>query len=259
MNHRLQPIHSLLQVACLVLGCFVWQTAAAQTDVNACGPLANAFGPYDYRTERNRTGRLDPLFLVESTHFLPYIEAGIRGHSSTTAGGDLDYTLRAFPNHPRALVSMMRHAEKEKTPKPSGSRYTIECWFDRALRFQPDDTTVRMIFASYLSKNNRVPEATAQLERVEASAKDNAFTLHNIGLVYFDMKLYDKALAQAHKAMALGFEKQKLKELLEQSGHWKEPETAPALSVDAAADADADAAAAADPAAMPASAPASAN
>lgn len=144
---------------------------------------------------------------------------------------------------------MMRLAEKEKTPKPKGSTYTIECWFERAIRFRPDDTTVRMIFASYLSKNNRVPEATAQLEYVEASAKDNAFTLHNIGLVYFDMKLFDKALIQAHKAMALGFEKQKLKELLEQSGHWKEPATAPAALADSVAD----------PAAMPASAPASAN
>jgi len=207
----------------LLSSIFSAEPAFAQTGNSACGPLANAFGPLDYRTERGNN-----LYLVESTHFLPYIESLIRGHTNITPGDDIDYTLRAYPNHHRALLAMMRLGEKEKTPKPNGSRYTVECWFERAVQFRPDDTTVRMIFSSYLSKNKRVPEAISQLEHATALAKDNSFTHYNIGLVYFDMKIYDKALAQAHKAIALGFKRTELRDLLEKAGQWQEPVATPA-------------------------------
>lgn len=199
-------------------GVFVFTPAFAQVANPACGPIANSYGPYDYRTERG-----EPLYLVESTHFLPYIEALVRGHTSTRPGGDIDYTLRAFPNHHKALLAMMRLGEIEKTPKPASSRYTVECWFERAIQFRPDDTTVRMIFSTYLSKNDRVPEAITQLEYATAVAKDNSFTHYNIGLVYFDMKIYDKALVQAHRALALGFERAELKDLLKDAGQWRDP------------------------------------
>lgn len=221
----------MMTLACSSLGS---SNAAAQQEGTACGSLTNAFGPFDYRTERGNS-----LYLVESTHFLPYIEALVRGHTNITPGDDIDYTLRSFPNHHRALIAMMRLGEKEKTLKPNGSRYTVECWFDRAVRFRSDDTTVRMIFATYLSKNNKVPEAVNQLEYVVNLAKDNAFTHYNIGLVYFDMKLYDKALIQAHKAQALGMERPQLRDMLEKVGQWKEPDTAPATPDVAASAADA--------------------
>jgi tetratricopeptide (TPR) repeat protein len=122
---------------------------------------------------------------------------------------------------------MMRLGEKENTPKPNGSRYSVECWFDRALRFRPDDTTVRMIYSTYLSKNKRIPEAVAQLEQASTIAKDNSFTHYNIGLIYFDMKIYDQALAQAHRASALGFSRTELRDMLESVKQWQEPLVAP--------------------------------
>jgi tetratricopeptide (TPR) repeat protein len=215
----------ILLIVSLFNGIFAVIPAFAQAGNPACGSLANAFGPFDYRTERGNS-----LYLVESTHFLPYIETLIRGNSSTTPGGDIDYTLRAFPNHHRALMAMMHLGEKEKTPKPIGSHYTVECWFQRAVQFRPDDTTVRMIFSSYLSKNKRVPEAVNQLEQATGLAKDNAFTHYNIGLVYFDMKIYDKALVQAHRALALGFERTELRDLLEKAGQWQGPTIAPTMN-----------------------------
>jgi len=193
----------------------------AQQVESSCGSLTNAYGPHDYRTERG-----EPARLVNGAHFLPYIEAVIRGKTSTTPGPDIDYTLRAFPNHHRALISTIKLGEKEQTTKPRGMRYTIDCCFDRASRIRPDDTTVRMIFATYLHKTKRTPEAVAQLENAASQAKDNPFTHHNIGLVYADMKVYDKALVQAHRAMALGFTRPDLRELLEKAGQWKDPEPA---------------------------------
>ena len=82
-----------------------------------------------------------------------------------------------------------------------------------------------MIYSSYLNSKGRVPDATSQLEVATTLAKDNAFTHYNIGLHYFDLKNYDKALAQAHKAMALGFLQTGLQEQLDKVGKWSAPST----------------------------------
>lgn len=192
--------------------------ALAQTGTG-CGPLyaESQYGPYDYRTDR------DKLPIVLGAHFTPEVEALIRGKTSARPGGDIDYTLRAIPNNHRALIAMMRLGEKEKTPQPSGSRYSVQCWFERAITFRPDDAVVRMIYSSFLGKQGRLPEANAQLELATMHAKDNAFTHYNIGLHYFDLKNYDKALAQAHKAIALGFSQTALRDQLHQLGKWSDP------------------------------------
>ena len=193
--------------------------ALSQPAGSACGSLSQmgGYGPYDYRTDKPKLG------VVEQYHFSPAVEALIRGDTSTLPGNDLDYTLRAFPNHHRALLSMMRYGEKMKSPNPSGTRYSVECYFDRALRFRSDDTIVRMLYATFLSKNARAPEAIQQLEQATVSAADNGFSHYNIGLVYFDLKDYDKALLQAHKAIVLGFLQTALRDQLQSVGRWTEP------------------------------------
>ncbi len=186
---------------------------------SSCGPLNSPgqYGPYDARTD------LDKLGIVLGRHFRPEVESLIRGTSSATPGGDIDYTLRAIPNHPKALLAMMRLGEKEKSPQPKDSRYTVECWFDRAIRFRPDDTMVRMIYTMFLTQNNRKPEALAQLEIVQKAAEDNAFTHQNVGLLYFDLGDYPQALLEAHKAIALGLDRPDLRGKLQAVGQWREP------------------------------------
>jgi hypothetical protein len=200
------------------------QAAVAQEEADsACGPLyGRAFGPFDYRSVRD-----DRLKVVEVNHFLPKVENLVSGMTSTL-GGDIDFTLRAFPNHHRALMSMMRLGERLKSPQPPGANYTVECYFDRALRFQPTDNTSRMIYATYLAKVGRQADVLKQLELVGKTADDNAFTHYNMGLIYFDAKEYDRALAQAHIAYGLGFVRKELKDQLIAVGKWKEPEQSPA-------------------------------
>ncbi len=208
-------------------------SAAAQNNAAGCGDLKNGYGPFDYRTDRAQ------LPVVEEHHFTPEIEALIRGNTGSI-GGDLNYTLRAFPNHPRALLAMMRLGEKFKTPEPYGSHYSIECWFDRAVRFRPDDVIVRMIYSTYLSKQGRIADANKELEIATTYAKDNAFTHYNIGLHYFDLKNYDKALVEAHKSIALGFPGTALRDRLQSVGKWTEPTRAATTpATDAAPPADA--------------------
>jgi hypothetical protein len=203
--------------------------ASAQA-FNACGDLANAFGPHDYRKDRG-----EPLALVEGAHFKAQVESLIRGQTSAHPGQDIDYTLRAFPNHHRALLSTMRLAEREKSTRPRGMNYSVDCYFDRAIRWQPNDLTVRMIFATYLGKQGKAEDAKAQLAYVAARAEDNPFTHYNAGLIYFDVKDYDAALSQAHKAMALGFPKTELRDKLQTVGKWKEPVPAAAAAASAPA------------------------
>ena len=200
----------------------------AQSGNGACGSIKASIGPYDYRTDR------DKLPIVEGAHFTAEVEALIRGTSATRPGGDIAYTLRAIPNNHRALLAMMRLGEKEKTPLPSGSTYSVECWFDRAIRFRPDDGVVRMIYSTYLKNRARIPEATSQLEIATTYAKDSAITHYNIGLHYFNLKNYDKALMQARKAMALGWTQTDLRDQLRSVGKWTEPTELPAPASPAA-------------------------
>src|SRR6266496_1475185 len=150
-----------------------------------CGPLQNTggYGPFDYRTSAKQ------LAIVERFHFTPDVEALKRGESGTL-GNDLDYTLRASPNHHRALVAMANLAFKVNNDKPKGAHYTLSCYFDRAIRFAPNDDKVYMINGIYLARAGKKQEALKQLQIAESLAKDNANVQYNLGLVYFDLKDY---------------------------------------------------------------------
>lgn len=206
----------LLRSLCFSMLPLFSSNAFAQGVGSPCGDINNAYGPYDYRSDR------DKLPIVEGAHFTNEVELLIKGKSSNL-GGDIDYTLRAFPNHHRALISIMRLAQKTKSPQPPGARYTVECYFDRAIRFKPQDSTVRMIFATYLHKANRDNEARQQVDFAATLAGDNALTHNNLGLLYLELKNYDSALQQAHLAMALGLQRTELRNALKAAGKWIDP------------------------------------
>ena len=205
----------------------------AQVAASSCGELGTPFG--DYLKDK------DKVTMSESFHFTPEVESLTRGKSTTVVGGDLDFMLRNYPNHHRVLAAMMRLGEKEKTPQPAGATYTVACYFDRAIRFRPDDIVARLLYATYLSKNRRETDAGAQLETATRAAGDDPFSHYNIGLIYLEMKNYDRALEQAHKAYGLGFGRPELRDRLKSAGRWKEPAaTAAAPGADASSPAPAD-------------------
>lgn len=210
-----------LAAAVMALASLAGSSAVAQLPDPVCGnPLVNTFGPFDYRVERGQK-----LKVVEDFHFNTRVETLVAGQSSTVAG-DLDYVLRAFPNHHRALISMMRLGARTKGAKPPGAQFEVECYFRRALTFRADDAIARMIYVQYLSSNGRKPEANAELERVVKATPDSPITQHNAGLLYFEMGEFDKALTQAYRASALGFEGQSLKRQLQAAGKWVDPPSA---------------------------------
>ena len=122
-------------------------------------------------------------------------------------------------------MSVMRYGEKTRSDKPPEMRYSVECYFDRAIRWRPDDSIVRMMYSIYLAKAGRTPEAVRQLDIAAdgAEGKENAFTQYNLGLNYLDLKEYDKALSHAQNAYSMGFLQPDLKNRLEKLGKWSEP------------------------------------
>jgi tetratricopeptide (TPR) repeat protein len=192
------------------------QSAAAAT--NYCGELKNAYGPFDYRARAEHSN----FELVENAHFTADVENGIRGISSTI-GGDLDYTLRAIPNHHRALAAMARIAIRTKSIQLQGARYPVECWFERATRFAPDDGGVKAEFGNYLFALGKTDQAFAMFKEAAEMSPENATFNYNLGLAYAQKKDYAEALVYAKKAYDLGFPLPGLKKKLIDAGKWVEP------------------------------------
>jgi Tfp pilus assembly protein PilF len=213
---------------------------------NFCGELTNPFGPFD-----PRLGNIDNrMGIVLNAHFPPHVENLERGNRGTL-GADLDYTLRALPNYTRALVAMGRLGEKLHTVQAPGAHYPVECYFDRAIRFAPDDASVRVAYGNFLFVKGRNKEALAMFEAAQRLEPDSATINYNLGLAYFRDKQYDKANLCAHRAYAAGFPLPGLRHMLTGAGAWKDvaddAPRAPAPAADTPADTPAD---------MPAEAPA---
>lgn len=210
-------LRGLFVLGLALAGPWVW----AQAGFNACGdPRVGGAGPYDYRKKGDH---LDKFKLIEGAHFPTHVEQLVRGNSTVHVGGDIDYTLRAIPNHHRALVSVTNLGAREKASQPKGMTYSIYCYFDRAVRYTPNDIVVRLLFARYLAAQSRQGDALAQIEVARNLAGDTASSQYNIGLVLAEMKQYDQALVQAHKAMALGSTRPELKQQLVAAGKWQDP------------------------------------
>lgn len=190
-------------------------TVLAQA-ANECGPVENYQSGGDYTRPEDRQN----LIVVEQYHFTPNVERLIRGESGSL-GGDLDYTLLHFPNHHRALSAMARLGLRDKTGKPAGARYSIECYFDRAIRFRPDDATVRSVFGGYLLSLGQEERALEQLKEAARLAQDNATIHYNLGLLYLKMKDFPHAREAAQRAYQLGFPLPGLRNKLQAAGQWQ--------------------------------------
>lgn len=253
------------QIFCALL---LAHASAYAAGASLCGELKNAFGPFDYR--RATTQYTAEIKLVEHGHFGADVQAGL-DNSAGKFGANLDYALRAFPNHARVLTTLSQFALKQKRVVLAGAKYPVECYFDRAIRFAPDDGTVRAIYGSYLYARGQVDMATRMYEKAYELLPLNAGINYNLALAYVSQNDYAKGNYHAQRAYALGFPLPGLKNKLVAAGKWDdsietgivpEPQEPPATAAEAAPEAaeaapPAAPAPAAEPAAEPATAPVS--
>jgi tetratricopeptide (TPR) repeat protein len=195
---------------------------AASADLHAaknyCGELTNGYGPYDYR---RRAEFAQNFYLVEMAHFTEDVRNGVKGNTGSV-GGDLDYTLRAIPNHHVALNTLTNLALRYRTVQVEGMHYPVECWFNRALRFTPDDPAVYATYGSYLYSLGKTDRAVGLFQQGAALDPDNATLNYNLGLVYLKRHDYQLARAHAKKAYAAGFPLPGLKNKLAEAGQWND-------------------------------------
>ena len=172
-----------------------------------CGSLENAYGPFDYTNPRHFNEKLG---IVEKGHFPKYVENLEHGKAGSLAS-DLDYVLRAFPNHHRALNSMSKYALKKNAKK---TRYTIDCYFMRARYFAPSDGKVLVIQGIYEFKQKKWKEAIEAFEEAAQYMPENSEIYYNLGLTYIKLEKYDLAQKMADKAYGLGYPMSGLREAL---------------------------------------------
>jgi tetratricopeptide (TPR) repeat protein len=220
MNSSNWQLGPALALAVLAL---VWSAALAAQSNEAvmdaeCGPLENAYGPFDYTDASHFREKLP---IVEKFHLNSDVENLRRGQSGTIMG-DLDYTLRAFPNHHRALNSIWRYLIANPSAGVPPFR-SADCYFNRAIRFSPKDGTARMIYGSYLFKRGDREGALQRYQEALDIQPESAEAHYNMGLLQVELKRFDQALGHAHKAYALGYPLKGLENRLKRAGKWREP------------------------------------
>lgn len=202
--------------------------AAAQAAIAqgvGCGGLANNYGPFDYRQYKDApeidpvTRQASPLLMVEGAHFIDTCEALVKCKRGSI-GSDIDYTLRAFPNHHRALVAMMLYGERTKRDQPPDAMFTVDCYFKRALAWKADDVIVRLLYAGFLNGKGRSAAAKEQLQAASKLNQDNAFSVYNVGMVALDLNEVDLAVDAARRAYGAGMTHPVLRQRLMAINRW---------------------------------------
>jgi tetratricopeptide (TPR) repeat protein len=203
-------------VTIALMGVACGSASAEDLNEDECGPLQNAFGPFDYRTAPVST-----LKVVEDYHFTPKVERLVAGESGEI-DGDLDYTLRAFPNHHRALLTLAKFSLQKKTAKLANMRYRVPCWFERGMRYAPTDGEVYAVYGYYMTRLGKNEEALEALQRAIELGSDSGNNYYNLGLVQVSLKKYDEAVASAKIARERGFMLPGLKKKLQGLGRWRD-------------------------------------
>jgi tetratricopeptide (TPR) repeat protein len=219
MNARSRVICSRLPTACFVVLALLSGGTAAAADAGMveCGdPFSNGVGPYDYNNAEDRSNP-QKIPIVEKFHFTQVVESLARGSSSEYAMVDLDYTLRAVPNHHRALNAVARFDVEKGGIPPRW--HSAQCWFDRATQFRPEDAQVWLIYANWMARKGEHDDALEAYQQAKTLAPESVEIDYNMGLLYFKMGEYEKSLASARLAYAGNYPLQGLRRKLAERGY----------------------------------------
>lgn len=225
-------MHSIRGSILASLFVLIFSSTPLLADVYDCGVLQNHgdIGPWDYydpsssaSTGENPMGRIKR---VENVHFKSGMRnLNTREYDIERLTSEIVYTLAVFPNHPEALMAITRlekmaggKLSQRATDiyKPKISSY---CFFDRALRFRPDQPGVHFSYAIYLHQQGKYAEALDQYKLAEQGFEENPFFQYNLGLLYSDMKNWPKAAEYAERAYGGGAIFPGLRQRLEKAGH----------------------------------------
>lgn len=225
-------VKSIYQCVCLCACLFTGLVSAhvknnLSCDIEQGKPLTNnngeGVGPYNYQDPKDSY----KTQVVLNNHFTSNVERLISG-KTTRIEGDLDFALRHLPNHPRVLISMSRFYLQLKQKQKNinfleafankNNLYTPDCYFKRAIYFQPNSVTSTILYAIDLHKNKRFSEAETFYLKAKKLDPKNPEIDYNTGLLYADLKNWEKATSYAQKAYRANYPLSGLKNKLAKQG-----------------------------------------
>lgn len=198
--------------------CYAIEFSGLDLNGRPCTGEHQGFGPFDYTNPQQVKKHLP---IVEAYHFTPEVESLQAGKSGHVIG-DLDYTLRAFPNHHRALFALIRLASDPslRSRKGMGQITTPpECYLQRAERFQPKDSAVQVLYGLYLHRLGKLEDAESHYRTAIRLEPRSSEAYYNLGLLLVDEERYVEAGPIARKAYELGYPLAGLRKRLADAGH----------------------------------------
>lgn len=188
-----------------------------------CRGKAQGYGPYNYLNAKHRKNHLE---IVETHHFSRDTANLIRPMISSFAD-DFDYTLRAWPNHHRALRSLIRYQiELVKNIRKKDAKLgkkllsPAECYLQRAINFSPKDITVYSYYGYFLRKIGEFEKAIKPYEQALKISPNNPKLEYGYSFLLIDLKRYEEATQHAKNAYRKGSPPIGLKNRLKKLGLW---------------------------------------
>ena len=180
-----------------------------------CAGENENFGPFDYLQRQSLQAQLN---IVESYHFTPDIEQLRKGKTGTSSLGDIDYTLRAWPNHHRALYSVVQYRINTFKQNNHLRFPPAECYLQRAMKFSPEDATVHMLYGILLQRLDYREQALKEYEKAREIDPNNVQVKYNLALLLVELRRYTEAKAYADELYGRGFPLPGLKDNLKAAG-----------------------------------------
>lgn len=177
----------------------------------------------DYYAAKSDPRLAQLLHNVEEYHMQPGLDQ-IKTGQYYSAWGSFDFILRYFPNHPRALPLMSDLCQIYKD-----RRCNAEAYFDKALRINPNNSSIYLIKGIYLQKRGKLDEAIESYKKSLDINPDSANAHYNLGLAYLAQKQNSDANEHAQKAYAIGIPFPGLRNKLIAAGAWHPVEAKPDL------------------------------
>jgi len=215
--------NKFFKIALLSLVSFLFFSQNLYAD--ECGSLRNHYGPFDYRTQKDKLPIVEDFHFTNVTYRLALIgeksnkvyfrlfKFGAQGQGTiknTPLVADLDYTLNTFPNHPKALHAMSEYQRIVGRPG-AGLNYTaigyrdVDCYFKRAILFAENDPVIYMLYGMNFHKRKKYKKALKQYKISEAINESNVELLYNIGLLYVDTGKKELAKQYAKRVYTQGY------------------------------------------------------
>lgn len=183
-----------------------------------CYGGGQAYGPFDYTQRASFKPNLE---VVENFHFSSQVENLIKGQTGSLEG-DLNYVLRAWPNHHRALLSIIHYQLNIDNKMMKAKLATPpECYLQRALNYSKRDYATFALYGYYLNKKGLKEKAASMYQKALKISPDNPKIGYSYSLLLLELNQKEEALAIAKKIYANGKAPDGLKNKLIKLGLWK--------------------------------------